>query len=71
MQIEIQSKPRPNDRRLCPGSDLVLPSDLVDMSNHTAICPDCGERVGVWLSESWYRQEHWEQVNAEHQTAAR
>jgi hypothetical protein len=58
-----------DNRRRCPGSDLALPSDLVDESTHRAVCPDCGQRVAVWLSGSWFRESHWEPVNAEHQTA--
>lgn len=51
-------------RRACPGSDLAVPSDLVDMSNYTVICPDCGERVPVALSSEtgfeggWIRDPH-------------
>jgi hypothetical protein len=48
----------------CPGSDLAVPSDLVDMSNHTVICPDCGRPVPVALSGQtgfeggWIRDPH-------------
>ena len=55
----------PGNRRWCPGSDLVLPSDLVDESTHRGFCPDCGQRVAVWLSGSWFRELHWKSVNAE------
>jgi len=71
MKSAIQNKPRPDDCRLCAGSDLAIPSNLVDMSNHTATCPDCDQRVPVWLSVSWYRQKHLEPVNTEHLTAIR
>jgi hypothetical protein len=54
-----------DERRQCPGSDLVLPSDLVDESKHRGFCPDCGQWVAVWLSESWFRALHWEPVNAD------
>ena len=49
--------PRPIDRtsELCPGSSQPIPSESVNMNGqtaviHTAICPDCAQRVDVWLS---------------------
>ena len=54
-----------DDRRQCPGSHLALSSDLVDESTHCGFCPDCGQRVAVWLSESWFRDLHWEPVSVE------
>jgi hypothetical protein len=82
MQIDIQSKPRPGGRRLCPGSSQPVPSDRVNMNGqaavlHTANCPACGERVDVWLSGpvgqpgQWIRDPHPEPVNAEHTAAIR
>jgi len=45
-------------RRSCSGSDSALPSNLVDESTFRGVCTDCGRRVAVWLSESWFREEH-------------
>ncbi len=82
MQIDIQSKPHQHGHSLCPGSSQPVPSDRVNMNGqtavlHTAICPDCGKRVDVWLSGpvgqpgQWIRDPHSEPVNAEHPTANR
>jgi hypothetical protein len=63
-QINVET----DERRQCPGSYLVLPSDQVDESIHCGFCPDCGQRVAVWLSGSWSRDLHWKLVNAETMT---
>ncbi len=82
MKLDIQSKSRPDAGNLCPGSSQPVPSDKVNMNGqtaviHTAICPDCGQRVDVWLSGpvgqlgQWICDPHSESVSTEHLTGIR
>lgn len=78
MQIDVEIKPRPHGRSLCPGSSQPVPSDTVNMNGQTAvrdtaICSDCGQRVIVWLSGpvgpteqlgQWVRDPHPEPNDA-------
>lgn len=73
--MDFKSKPRPDDRTRCPGSSQPVPSERVNMNGqtaviHTAICPDCGQRVEVWLSGplgqpgQWICDPHSEPIEA-------
>jgi hypothetical protein len=55
MQVNIESKPAPDGHILCSGRLQPVLSGTVNMNGRTAvrdtaICPDCGQRVMVWLS---------------------
>jgi|GEM_PF-3807293 len=76
--IGVEIEPLPEGRSLCPGSSRPVPSDTVNMNGQiavrdTAICPDCGQRVIVWLSGpvgahervgQWIRDPHLEPDDA-------
>jgi hypothetical protein len=78
MQIDVEIKPRLDSRSLCAGSSQPVLSDTVNMNGQTAvrdtaICPDCGQRVIVWLSGpvepteklgQWIRDPHPEPNDA-------
>lgn len=78
MQINVESESVADGRSLCPGSSQPVPSDTVSMNGQTAvrdtaICPDCGQRVIVWLSGpvgstgelgQWIRDPHSEPNDA-------
>jgi hypothetical protein len=78
MQINVEIKLHSDGRSLCPGSSQPVPSDTVNMNGQTAvrdtaICPDCGQRVIVWLSGpvgstgqlgQWISDPHSEPNNA-------
>ncbi len=78
MQINVERKPVTDGHSLCPGSSQPVPSDTVNMNGQTAardtaICPDCGQRVAVWLSGpvgsteqlgQWIRDPHPEPNDA-------
>jgi hypothetical protein len=54
-----------DDRQLCPGSDLELPSDLVNEWTSRGLCTVCGQEVSVGpVEQSWFLEWHLERLES-------
>jgi hypothetical protein len=49
----------------CEGGGMALAPNLVDLKNFQGYCPDCGQRVTVWLEGLLYRAPHHLPVKAD------